>query len=666
MYRTLLPPRPGVVLGGYPQKKESTLGLLEELMERGLDRAKQLIHARKYNLDEVVRQVNRHGCKLKGLSENVMDSQIAQLRSDLVRTGLKEDLIALSFAVIRELSDRTLGKRHFDVQLFGGWVMMDGQVAEMDTGQGKTLTAALASCTAALAGIPVHIITSNDYLASRDAELLKPLYDRLELSVGSVVQGMEPDDRRNTYACDIVHTTNKQIAFDYLRDRMEIGNDMGPLSFQFRQIYREQQASSENLLMRGLCFAIVDEADSVLIDEARTPLIISKTQSNIEQKETYREAVFFADALQRQTDFLLDLRAREITLTDQGISRLTELVDPLSGIWAGRRRREFLVVQALNARYFYQRDKHYIVHEGKIQIIDEQTGRLMDDRSWEQGLHQMIEIREGCEVTGQREPLARISYQRFFRRYLKLAGMSGTVKETAGELWSVYRLRVVKIPTHQPSQRRILPERLYITADEKWQALMRRVRMLNNIGRPILIGTLSVAESEYVSSLLTGKGIDHRVLNARQDQDEAEIVGQAGQRERVTVATNMAGRGTDIQLGPGVERLAGLHVIATQRNDSRRVDRQLYGRCGRQGDPGSTEAFLSLEDKSMALYYTRAMLQVLARIGRKNKPLPHWISKLVLALPQKRTERLHRNLRGRTSKLDEQLAKTLAFTGRLE
>ncbi len=338
----------------------------------------------------------------------------------------------------------------------------------------------------------------------------------------------------------------------------------------------------------------------------------------------------------------------------------------LSGLWAGRRRRRELIRQALTAQNFFQRDKQYIVRDGKVQIVDENTGRVMPDRSWEQGLHQLIEVKEGCEITGEREPLARITYQRFFRRYLRLAGMSGTLKEVADELGSVYRLRVVKVPTHRPSRRNMLPERLYTSAQAKWKALIQRVKALNQIGRSILIGTCTVEESEYVSGLLALAGLDCRVLNARQDANEAEIISQAGEPGCITVATNMAGRGTDIQLAAEVERLGGLHVIATQRNDSRRVDRQLYGRCARQGDPGSTEAFLSIEDRNIAVYYPRAMLKKLALIGWGDKPVPELLGNLILTLPQKHMEREHRRIRSRMLKMDEQIAKTLAFTGRLE
>ena len=658
--------RPGVLYGRYPQKKEAVPDALEQWVVGTLNHIPRILDSRKYQLRYIVSRVNRHTDALKRLSESELTAAVSKLRQNLIRFGLKEKYVVWSFAIIRELSGRVLEKRHFDVQLLGGWIMMNGMVAEMETGQGKTLTATLASCTTALARIPVHVITTNDYLASRDAEILRPLYERLGLTVGTVVDGMESEIRRNNYACDIVHTTNTQLAFDYLRDRMQIGNDVGHLSFQFRQIQGQQQASSEPLLLRGLCFAIVDEADSVLIDEARTPLIISKSNPNAEQNETYKQALSLAEALNDGEDYIINLRERDVSLTVQGESYLTEMSKSLPGLWAGRRRRRVMIKQALTAQYFFQRDKQYIVRDGKVQIVDENTGRVMADRSWEQGLHQLIEVKEGCEITGEREPLARITYQRFFRRYLRLAGMSGTLNEVADELRSVYRLRVVKVPTHRPTRRNILPERLYTSAEAKWKALVYRIKTLNQIGRSILIGTCTVEESEYVSELLAQAGLSCQVLNARQDENEAEIISQAGELGCITVATNMAGRGTDIQLAAEVEQLGGLHVIATQRNDSRRVDRQLYGRCARQGDPGSIEAFLSIEDRNIAVYYPRAMLKKLTSFGWRDKPVPKLLGDLILMLPQKHMERDHRRIRSRMLKMDEQIAKTLAFTGRLE
>jgi len=589
--------RPGIKFGSYPQKQESGLSDLEQGFSHFFDQLKTRMSRRIYSQRYIVRQVNIHQQALQECSEQELTQIIEELSDQLHRRGLQKSLIIETFAVIRETAGRTLGKRHFDVQLFGGWLMINGMLAEMETGEGKTLTTTLPACTAALAGIPVHVITANDYLAARDAETMLPLYRRLGLRGGSVIDGMETAERRDNYRQDIVHTTNKQIAFDYLRDRIEMGDDLGELRFQFRQIQRNRKpGGNAQLLLRGLCFALVDEADSVLIDEAKTPLIITKTLPSEDNSDTYSDALYLASTLFIDKDYTVNKKTRSIEFTLVGEENLADLILNLPEHWGNKRKREMLVRQALSANLFYEKDKQYVINEDEIQIIDESTGRIMADRAWEQGLHQMIEAKEGCLISDQREPQARISYQRFFGRYLCLAGASGTISEVSDELKRVYGLGLFKVATNQPSQRKLLGERIYRNEDLKHQALLDRVGELRRQGRPILIGTCTVEESEQVSQWLQQVEIEHRVLNAKQDKDESEIIAQAGQPQAITVATNMAGRGTDIALGDGVAELGGLHVIALSRNASGRVDRQLYGRCARQGDPGSAEAILSLQE----------------------------------------------------------------------
>ncbi len=659
--------RPGIKFGGYPQKQESGLSDLEQGFSRFFDQLKTRMSRRIYSQRYIVRRVNIHQQALQECSEQDLTQIIGELSDQLHRQGLRKPLIIEAFAVIREIATRTLGKRHFDVQLFGGWLMINGMLAEMETGEGKTLTTTLPACTAALAGIPVHVITANDYLAARDAEAMLPLYRRLGLSGGSVVDGMETDQRRNNYQKDIVHTTNKQITFDYLRDRIEMGDDLGELRFQFRQIQRNRQAGGiTQLLLRGLCFALVDEADSVLIDEAKTPLIITKTLPSEDNSDIYSDALYLATTLFVDKDYTVNKKTRSIELTLEGEDNLADLILNLPEQWGNKRKREMLVKQALMANLFYKKDQQYIVNEDEIQIIDESTGRIMADRSWEQGLHQMIEAKEGCLISDQREPQARISYQRFFGRYLCLAGASGTISEVSDELKRVYGLDLFKVATNQPSQRKMLGERIYRNKDLKHQALLDRVGELQRQGRPILIGTCTVEESEQVSQWLQQVEIEHRVLNAKQDQDESEIIAQAGQPQAITVATNMAGRGTDIALGDGVAELGGLHVIALSRNASGRVDRQLYGRCARQGDPGSAEAILSLQDPALEQFYSSAMLKLLTNFCPGSKPIPNFISKLILRLPQHRNEKEQSQIRKMLMKQDRQLRRVLAFSGKFE
>lgn len=659
--------RPGLRFGRYPQKPESRLTELEQSAARFFDKLHKRFNRDRFNQAYIVSKVNHYEDSLKAYTEQHLTLAILELRENLYCQGLSEELIIKAFAIIRETAGRTLQKRHFDVQLFGGWLMINGMLAEMETGEGKTLTTTLPACTAALAGVPVHVITANDYLAARDAEILLPLYRRLGLKSGAVIDGMETEQRRATYQLPIVHTTNKQIAFDYLRDRIDIGDDTGPLKFQYRAIYREiKENQPAPLLMRGLCFAIIDEADSVLIDEAKTPLIITKSLPNEEAPETYSDALYLASSMFINEDFVIDFKARDVELTNQGEAMIADMAIGLGPEWKNKRKRDRLVKQALVAEYFYKRNKQYIVNDGKVQIVDEFTGRIMADRSWEQGLQQMIEAKEGCILSEQREPLARISYQRFFSRYLKLAGTSGTVQEVAAEMFAVYGLHSVKVATHRPSKRILLPEKLYCTQAEKKQAFLQRIKALHTKNRPVLVGTGSVAESLEVSNWLDEAGLPHRVLNAEQDKHEAEIIAGAGQLKAITVATNMAGRGTDIALGMGVAETGGLHVLALCYNESRRIDRQLYGRCARQGDPGSCEAILSLEDPSLSEFYSTVILKLLAKFGSDNQPIPDRLGRWVLRLPQRKKEKQQRQIRKQLMQQDKHLSRILAFSGKFE
>jgi preprotein translocase subunit SecA len=657
--------RPGVALGPYPQR--------EDLRDSWLDRAaagvggfiRQRAYGRTPGQGEFLERVNAEGLRLAGLTDAELRAGVPELRRRLYSEGLRESLVAHSFALVREISERRLGMRPFDVQLLGGRVMLDGKIAEMETGEGKTLTATLPACTAAMAGIPVHIVTVNDFLVMRDAEWMKPVYRFLGLTVGTITEGMEPAARRAAYACDITYGTNKQLVFDYLKDRLMLGRGAGPMHLQIEGLHAEH-ARTDRLLLRGLCFVIVDEADSVLVDEARTPLIISNRGDSSQEEQLYAEAIGVARRLDSGSDFMIRPREHDVELTAAGKRRAAALAEPYGGVWMGPRRREELIRRALSALYLFQRDKQYLVRGGKVQIVDEYTGRIMADRSWERGLHQMIEAKEGCAITGQQETLARISYQRFFRRYLRVAGMTGTAREVAREMWAVYRLPVVTIPTNRPVRRRALAEQVYVTADEKWTAVVARLRELHAQGRPVLIGTASVAASEHLSGMLEAAGLYHQVLNARQDQEEAEVVARAGEAGRITVATNMAGRGTDIRLAPGVADIGGLHVLSTVRHDSRRIDRQLFGRCGRQGDPGSYQVIISLEDEIFHGFFKDRIAAMRRLFTREGEPLPAWLGDRLVGFAQNAAERHHGRIRRDLLRADDQLSDLLAFAGRSE
>lgn len=647
--------------GVYPERSAVIGKSWERWFERAATAYLPVLHASRFRT--VLSHADVYGLGLSGMDEAALQAERLRIQRALSSRCWELTTLGECFALIRELADRLLGQRHFEVQLFGGWVMLNGMVAEMETGEGKTLTATLPACTMALAGVPVHVITVNDYLARRDARWMSPIYQACGLTVGVITHGLSPAERQQAYACDVTYCTNKELVFDYLKDRLAFGRKPGDVQSSLRRLSRQ---SGGGQLLRGLSFAIVDEADSVLIDEARTPLVISGQGDGNYEAQLYRQAVELAAQLRQEDDFKLVDATREITLTEIGQLRLAQLVDGLEAVWNGRRRREELVVQALTALHLFHRDRDYLVRDGRVQIVDEFTGRVLADRSWERGLHQMVEVKEDCRPTAEKDTLARISYQRFFRRYHLLAGMTGTAREVSGELWSVYGLRVVGVPTNRPVQRRVLTDRLFEFREEKWRAVVARITEVHALGRPVLIGTRSVEASEYLGGLLTAQGLPHRLLNARQDEDEAEIVAQAGQRGQITVATNLAGRGTDISLGPGVAELGGLHVIATEPHAARRIDRQLFGRSGRQGDHGSCELFASLEDEILApLYGEGRPLAVLAR--RLVSPAGvGWCSRLLAGLAQRRMEHRHFQMRAELLHFDEMMEQTLAFSGQRE
>lgn len=660
MSKLLLSPQ--IARGFYPERRTSPETKFDAAIISMAGNAVRPLLTSYRRFAGIVHRTHELSGPLSRLSDAALREESEILRRTLRSDGLRTDTAARAFALVREVAGRKLGMRHFDVQLIGGYVLLNGMVAEMETGEGKTLTATLPACTAALAGIPVHVITVNDYLARRDGEWMKPVYEALGLSVGIVTHEMGPEERRIAYRSDVTYCTNKDVVFDYLKDRIVMRQRPGHIQMRLERLYRTE-ARLEQLLLRGLPFAIVDEADSVLIDEARTPLIISGPASNSCEREGYHQALDVAEQLRPGEHYVLDAAKRTIELTDGGKELIRELMLPLGGIWVGKYRREDMVRQALMARHLFHKDQHYIVRDNKVQIVDEYTGRVMADRSWEQGLHQLIECKEECEITSQNETLARISYQRFFRRYQRLAGMTGTAREVAGELWSVYRLRVVPIPTNKPSARRSEPFHLYRTTQDKWQAIEDRIAELHRQGRPVLVGTRSVAASEHLSALLTEASLPHRVLNARQDKEEADIIAQAGQKGQITVATNMAGRGTDITLGQGIRDLGGLHVLATEFHDAGRIDRQLFGRCGRQGDPGSYEAIASLEDNLFAGYAGNPIGPIARRLVASGTRLGRFAERGLVLLAQQAAQRKYSHVRRELLKFDDSLESAMAFSG---
>ena len=610
-------------------------------------------------------EVHKQSEGLELLSDDELRNQAKALYLPLRRDGIDcEKHVARAFAIIREASWRTLGMKHFDSQLIGGRILLAGKVAEMATGEGKTLTATLAAGTAAMAGIPTHVVTANDYLTERDCAEMTPVYELLGISVGNVSMNTEQDARREQYERDICYCANKDVAFDYLRDSITLGAENDNVTLQTESLFKNSRSKQLNL--RGLHFAIVDEADSVLIDDARTPLIISANRGGEEEEKFLRQADALANQLIEDEDYSLERAHRLAIIEEKGQAKLEQLAANKGPLWVGRIRREEVIRQALAVKHFYQRDHDYVVVDNKIQIVDENTGRILPDRSWERGLHQLVEIKEGCDVTQQRETLARISYQRFFRRYLRLAGMTGTAHEVRRELWDVYALRTVPVPTNKVPLRHYHKAQVTLNEEQHVQCIIDCLQKQHKIGRPILVGTANVAASEDLSDRLTKQGLDHQLLNAKQDDQESQIIAAAGTVGCITIATQMAGRGTDIKLQESAKKLGGLYVLLTQRAEAARVDRQLAGRCARQGDPGGYEEVLCLQHIDARyrdiLWLSRLFKPLMLGRGR----LARQLLKLLLRLDQYRTESHHARSRRAVFKQDEQQRELLAFSGRSE
>lgn len=540
----------------------------------------------------IVRRINDLEPKLAGLSDASLQEKTFEFKNRLANGETLDDILPEAFAVVREASRRVTGMRHFDVQLLGGIVLHRGDIAEMRTGEGKTLVATLPVYLNALTGKGVHVVTVNDYLATRDSEDMGRIYKFLGLSVGLIVHDLTYDQRRRAYNADVTYGTNNEFGFDYLRDNMVISEDQ--------------------MVQRPLNYCIVDEVDSILIDEARTPLIISGPGEK--STDLYYTLAGIVKTFTKD-DYTMDEKQKTIAPTDSGVAKVEKMLGISNMFDNEHLDLNHLVIQALRARFMMHRDKDYVVKNGEIVIVDEFTGRLMFGRRYSDGLHQSIEAKENVKVQGESKTLATITFQNYFRMYDKLAGMTGTAKTEEDEFNKIYKLDVYVIPTNKPAIRRDLPDVIYKTKNAKYRAVVREVKKRHATGQPILVGTTSINQSEILSQLLDKENIVHNVLNAKYHEKEAEIIKNAGQKGMVTIATNMAGRGTDIKLGPGVAELGGLMIIGTERHESRRIDNQLRGRAGRQGDPGTTQFFLSLEDDLMRIFGSENISKFMDKLG---------------------------------------------------
>jgi preprotein translocase subunit SecA len=598
--------------------------------------------------------------EFRALDQAALDARRRTIAAALRRRGLASERVVEALALVRETCRRQIGLLPYMQQVVAGYALLGNAAVEMDTGEGKTLTAVFASAVYAFCGRSVHVVTANDYLASRDGELLRPVFEALGIAAGIVVHGMSPPERRAAYTCAVTFVSNKEVAFDYLRDRLMAETVTGDVNIHRKTRRILGMAENAAPVLGGLDVAIVDEIDSVLVDDAGTPLMISADMPSALSDEDARAAFDLATGLHAGEDFIADKHGIAAELTEAGRARADALAARLGGIWHNRIRRYELVRDAVTAVHCLEGDRHYIVRDGKVLIIDEYSGRVMPDRYWGHNLHRMVEVKEGCEATGTRKSLASISFQRFFRSYRDLAGMSGTIREVALELATVYGLSLVRIPRRRPLRRAHLGRTLCATRDDLWAVAARRILALYRSGQPVLIGVRTVGEAERGSRALAALDVPHAVLSAAQDRQEAEIVARAGQKGAVTIATNMAGRGTDILLGEGVADLGGLVVAICERNDASRIDRQLMGRCARQGDPGQVIEFLSLEDRILKL--TWRILLPLATL----RPLAPRCAGIPFRHGQWRAERENARRRYRLVKHDEHLGKMLAFAGGLD
>ncbi|MBD8498269.1 preprotein translocase subunit SecA [Paenibacillus arenosi] len=567
-------------------------------------------------LMKTVEFINGLEPEFEKLTDEQVRAKTDEFRARIEKGDSLDQLLPEAFATVREAAKRTLGMRHYDVQLLGGMVLHEGKIAEMKTGEGKTLVGTLPVYLNALAGKGVHVVTVNDYLATRDSEIMSQVYNFLGMTVGLNLSNMDPDDKQEAYACDITYGTNNEFGFDYLRDNMVL--------------YKEQ------MTQRPLNFAIIDEVDSILVDEARTPLIISG------QAAKSAELYFGADRFIRrlvEEDYSIDVKTRQVSLTEAGVAKAEKAFGIENMYDVKNVTLNHHIQQALRAHYIMRLDVDYVVNDGEIVIVDEFTGRMMAGRRYSDGLHQAIEAKEEMEIQNESMTLATITFQNYFRMYRKLAGMTGTAKTEEEEFKSIYGLEVIQIPTNKTNQRKDIPDVVYKSVNGKFKAAVEQIVECNKKGQPVLVGTVSIENSERLSDMLRKKGVQHKVLNAKFHAEEAEIISRAGQPGSVTIATNMAGRGTDILLGEGVAEKGGLHIIGTERHESRRIDNQLRGRAGRQGDPGSSQFYLSLEDELMRRFGADNIMAMMERMGfEEDQPIESKLITKAVESAQKRVE----------------------------
>lgn len=612
-------------------------------------------------------RIDALGKALQGISDARLRERLHEFHAVFRRGGRtlqQEQVLHEAMACIREAATRQLGMRPFVVQLAGALALHRGFLAEMATGEGKTLTAALAATLTGWSGRPCHVITVNDYLAERDATRMGLLYKYCGLRAGYVIGPMEAPERRRGYDADITYTTSKEVVADFLRDRLQLGHLHQANRRHIERMLDPAAVPDHRLVMRGLHTAIIDEADSVLIDEAVTPLIISRAMHNPDLEEACRQASVLALDFTLGTDYRILAQEKHIEFLPTGRRKLETCGSDLPGIWRAPHRCEELLRQALTARELFKRDQQYVVVDGEVVIVDEFTGRMMPGRTWREGLHQAVEAQEGVPVSAPSETLARISFQRYFQLYEKLSGMTGTAAEAGDELWHTYRLAVISIPTNRPCIRIEQPAKIFADGATKWDAVVDCIMALHVRGIPVLVGTRHISASEEVARRLMERGVEYQLLHAIHHKEEAQIVARAGLAGTITIATNMAGRGTDILLGQGVAEMGGLRVITTERHEARRIDRQLFGRCARQGDPGEVYRFVSLEDELVCRYVPDFILRCLRHQLQRKHAVARYGALLCFQVAQTIAQRQAFLQRRQVLRTDTWIDEALSFSGR--
>lgn len=654
--------RPGLRYGEAPAQpvKPDRRNFLDRVLQRQLralgNRRYTPKHARQW-----LERLEKQGERLAKLDHAQRVALLGSLSRSLQRNVNYPGCTAIGLAYATQVAHETLGLAARSNQLLAARALLQSNCVEMATGEGKTLSIALAASVAALSRAPVHILTSNDYLAERDASSMQPFYEKLGLSCASALSSMSVDQRRAAYRADITYVTGKQVAFDWLSDSLAAGSTSDTLATRLESMTQPGAGAATAPILRGLCLAIVDEADSLLIDEARVPLVLASAQKdqNVVDTESII-ALTLAEKLNEGIDFQRVRASGQIRLTDEGREELEKLSQRISRVWHSARFREEKVSQALVALYNFRLNEDYIVRDGKLELVDVHTGRPLPDRRLQFGLHRMLELKEKCKPTPDHDTVASIPFQHFFTRYRSLVGISGTLHEVRGELMHIYRLNVLRIQPHRPCQRREMPDKILTNTASQLESMVADVSRRHERGQPVLICTRSVEQSMGTSAMLQAHGINNTVLNAYQDADEAEIVANAGQRGVVTVATNMAGRGTDIPLGEGVASLGGLHVLSLAFNEARRLDRQIAGRAARQGDPGSFQRMISLEDPYLKEETSDGVRKLATSLAGWKR---HWAASVLVQLVIRRIEWKHKRIRITAYKAREGLERALAFSG---